>query len=79
MFTLFGASKCIFFGIPMALAILGCGLALLGGDAVVAGSVLHVIVALWIFLSYLLWVRLVIICKCSVLVVFTISKSDKEF
>ncbi|XP_063677194.1 uncharacterized protein LOC134813388 [Bolinopsis microptera] len=56
MFTLFGASKCIYFGIPMGMAILGFVLALFGGDAVLAGSVLHLVVALWIFLTYLLWV-----------------------
>ena len=55
MFTLFGASKCIYFGIPMTMAILGFVLALFGDDAILAGSVLHLIVALWIFLTYLLW------------------------
>ena len=40
----------------MFMAILGFVLALFGGDAVLAGTVLHLIVALWIFLTYLLWV-----------------------
>lgn len=57
MFTLFGASKCLYFGVPMGLTILGFALAIFGGDALLVGSILHLIAALWVFLTYLLWVR----------------------